>query len=86
MSNQSSTSSPPLLPAVRPSGLDLAREGATLVDVLYPEPRERRAASLRIARRARVLLDDATRRDAGFLLFGLSEALAGRAMTRGGRQ
>jgi hypothetical protein len=58
------------------SGKDYAQEGRSLLNVLYPNPRSRKAAADRLLKRARTLIADkaAHRANLGFFLFGLSEA------------
>lgn len=61
------------------SGHDLSKEGASMAPVLFPNIAEHAAARVRLAKRLRPLLNiaDPAKRDIGFFLFGVAEALRG---------
>lgn len=64
------------------AGKDLAKEGAAMLPVLYPDASTHADAAKRLEARYRPLLvaDEPHSRAVGFFLFGLAEAAAGRAI------
>lgn len=62
-------------------GYDLSREGAALLPELYPDRAQWPAARKRLRKRYRAMLKSGDRNlvDVGFFLFGLAEAMTGRA-------
>lgn len=61
------------------TGHELSQEGAAMAPILFPVEAEHAAARVRLAKRVRSLLNstDPARRNVGFFLFGVAEALAG---------
>lgn len=61
------------------AGRDLAREGAAMLDTLYPDASTHREVSARLEKRFRALIDsnDPHKMAVGFFLFGVSEAARG---------
>ncbi|MBB4857218.1 hypothetical protein HNO88_000525 [Novosphingobium chloroacetimidivorans] len=61
------------------TGHDLSKEGAAMAPVLFPNIAEHHAARIRLLKRLRPLLNspEPFKRDVGFFLFGVTEALRG---------
>lgn len=59
------------------TGHELSKEGAAMAPILFPNIAEHHAAHVRLAKRMRPLLNsrDPLKRNIGFFLFGIAEAL-----------